>query len=327
MITNSEEYLKTQLEAFSISKDVSGNKGPIAALLVINRQALDRQTSMTLTWPLDAENWKTGKQGQVKGLGGPATQRVLARHGITRELASEGGRTSRGSIQLMLDYICLLNELYANGGEIDLEACERFWVSKAQDFFDRKPFILSVDSRWGTRRAIRHIVHQAQIRQKESTGSQFVGTLMQHMVGAKLEVLQGEGKIIHHHSNQNDSGSSRKGDFDCEDMVFHVTNMPGEPLFNKCIDNLTAGLKPVVITSSKGALVLEALIENTRDGAYDGRIDILEFEQFIACNVMELGKFSAAGRKETLHKIIDIYNHLVDTVEKDRSLMIEIGDK
>ncbi len=325
MTTNSEEYLKTQFEDFSARKDVNGNKGPIAALLVINRQALDRQISNTLTWPLDPGDWKTGKQGQVKGLGGPATQRVLAKHGITRELASEGGRTSRGSMQLMLDYIDLLNQLYASAGDVDLQECENFWIGKAQDFFDRKPFVLSVDSKWGTRRAIRHIVNQAHVRQKESTGSQFVGTLMQHMVGAKLEVLRGEGMVTHHHSNQNDAGSNRKGDFDCEDMVFHVTNMPGVPLFNKCIANLAAGLRPVVITSSKGALVLEALIEE--DGAYEGRIDILEFEQFLACNVMELGKFSAEGRKDTLHKIIDVYNHLIATVEKDRSLMIEIGDR
>ncbi|CAI2407087.1 DUF4928 family protein [Serratia plymuthica] len=315
------------LELFAEIKSVNGNKGPIAALLVINRQALDRQKSGSLTWPLNNNDWKTGKQGQVKGLGGAATQKILNEYGITRVLASEGGRTSRGSMQLMIDYIDLLNQQQKINGDIDLYEYEFFWVSKAREFFERKPFVLSIDPQWGTRRAIRHILLQAQNRQNEGAGTKFVGSLMQHMVGAKLEVLLGKGCITHHHSNQNDSGSSRSGDFDFEDMSIHVTNMPSEALLAKCIINLDGGYKPLVITSSKGALVLEAMLENSRNGAYDGRVDILEFEQFLASNVIELGKFNAAGRKATLHRIIEEYNHIIETVELDLSMKIELGEK
>ncbi|MFC0227659.1 DUF4928 family protein [Serratia aquatilis] len=319
--------LKTTLEAFAVNKAVNGNKGPIAALLVINRHALEQQKAETLVWPLKSDDWKTGKQGQVKGLGGPATQKILSEHGVFRMLASEGGRTSRGSMQLMIDYIELLNQYYSDNGTIDLRECELFWVDKARGYFERKPFVLSIDPQWGTRRAIRHLLSQAQIRQNEGAGARFVGSLMQHMVGAKLDVLLGEGNIKHHHSNQNDSGSSRSGDFDFEDMVLHVTSMPTEALLAKCIANLDGGYKPLVITSSKGAIVLEALLENSKDGKYDGRVDILEFEQFLASNVIELGKFSAAGRKATLHKIIEVYNHIIDTVEHDLSMRIELGDR
>ncbi|CNK54779.1 Uncharacterised protein [Yersinia pseudotuberculosis] len=319
--------IKTMLDTFAVSKAVNGNKGPIAALLVINRQALEQQRAGILVWPLNSDDWKTGKQGQVKGLGGPATQRILNEHGLDRILASEGGRTSRGSMQLMIDYIDLLNQNQNASGTIDLFECEVFWVGKARDYFERKPFVLSVDPQWGTRRAIRHLLSQAQIRQNEGAGAKFVGSLMQHMVGAKLDVLLGEGHITHHHSNQNDVGSSRSGDFDFEDMVLHVTNLPSEALLAKCIANLDGGYKPLVITSSKGAIVLEALLENARNGAYDGRVDILEFEQFLASNVIELGRFNAAGRKATLHKIIEVYNHIIETVELDLSMKIELGDK
>ncbi|QLH61934.1 DUF4928 family protein [Serratia symbiotica] len=319
--------INTVLEAFAINNAVNGNKGPIAALLVINRHVLEKQKAGTLEWPLNSDDWKTGKQGQVKGLGGPATQKVLSDHGLMRMLASEGGRTSRGSMQLMMDYIELLNQLHKNNGTLDLLACECFWIAKAKDYFERRPFILSIDPLWGVRRAIRHLLSQAQNRQNEGTGSKFVGSLMQHMVGAKLDVLLGEGNIKHHHSNQNDSGSSRRGDFDYEDMVLHVTNMPTEALLSKCITNLEGGYKPLVITSSKGTVVLEALLETFGNGAYDGRVDILEFEQFLASNVIELGRFNAAGRKASLSKIIEAYNRIIETVEYDLSMKIELGDQ
>ena len=319
--------INVALEEFAVNNAVNGNKGPIAALLVINRHALEKQRAETLEWPLNSDDWKTGKQGQVKGLGGPATQKVLAEHGIERMLASEGGRTSRGSMQLMMDYIELLNQYHHINGAVDLFECECFWIAKARDYFERRPFVLSIDPQWGVRRAIRHLLIQAQNRQNEGAGARFVGSLMQHMVGAKLDVLLGEGKIAHHHSNQNDSGSSRSGDFDYEDMVLHVTNMPTEALLSKCIINLEGGYKPLVITSSKGAVVLEALLETFRNGSYDGRVDILEFEQFLASNVIELGRFNAAGRKASLSKIIEAYNRIIETVEHDLSMKIELGDK
>ncbi|HCT3403145.1 MULTISPECIES: hypothetical protein [Klebsiella] len=56
-------------------------------------------------------------------------------------------------------------------------------------------------------------------------------------------------------------------------------------------------------------------------------IHILEFEQFIASNVIELGRFNAAGRKASLSKIIEAYNRIIETVEYDLSMKIELGEK
>ncbi|MCP1065983.1 hypothetical protein M5G07_13290 [Serratia symbiotica] len=64
--------------------------GPIAALLVINRHVLEKQKAGTLEWPLNSDDCKTGKQGQVKELGVPATQKVLSEYGLMLMLASEG---------------------------------------------------------------------------------------------------------------------------------------------------------------------------------------------------------------------------------------------
>ncbi|HDR2706081.1 hypothetical protein [Enterobacter mori] len=73
---NSTSAIGTALEAFSVINSVNGNKGPIAALLVINRHALEKQRAGMLEWPLNSDDRETGKQGQVKGPGGPATQKV-----------------------------------------------------------------------------------------------------------------------------------------------------------------------------------------------------------------------------------------------------------
>lgn len=323
-LLNNASPLVVALESFAKAGKIDGQKGKIAALLAINRQILVKQENEKITWPLDPADWKTEKQGQVKGLGLSATQRVLKDYQITKVLAQEGGRTSRGIMQVMVDYVDLLNRHYANSGSVDLSECEKFWLIKAQAFFDKKPFVLAVDPKWSIRRAISHLVQQAATRQSDGSGTMYVGTLMQHMVGAKLDILLGEGVIKHHNSNQNDA-SSRGGDFDLEDTAIHVTTSPAGALVGKCIRNLKEGIKPIVITTARGAVALEVALE-VEQGAYLDRIDIFEFEQFLAANVIEIGRFNAAGRKATLAKILEAYNRIIDAVETDQSLKIQTND-
>jgi Domain of unknown function (DUF4928) len=95
--------------------------------------------------PLDHGELLTEGGGQVLGLGKGAVQSILHRHGVTRVLASEGGRTSRGSIGNMREYIALLNQLHADG-VADLDAIERFWISRVHEFFSAKPFKIQLDT-------------------------------------------------------------------------------------------------------------------------------------------------------------------------------------
>ena len=55
--------------------------------------------------PLDPDQLVTKSGGQVRGLGQSQVQKILARHGIERVLAAEGGRTSRGSLGNMRAYV------------------------------------------------------------------------------------------------------------------------------------------------------------------------------------------------------------------------------
>ena len=84
--------------------------------------------------PLDPETLVTDGGGQVLGLGKGAVQTILERHGEQRVLAREGGRTSRGSLNNMRDYVAFLNSL-REAGPVDMEAIESFWVSRVQEFF------------------------------------------------------------------------------------------------------------------------------------------------------------------------------------------------
>lgn len=53
-------------------------------------------------------------------------QAVLNRHGITRVLAAEGGRTSRGSISNMREYVAFLNGQAASGN-----VSRNTWITEA----------------------------------------------------------------------------------------------------------------------------------------------------------------------------------------------------
>src|SRR5262249_49637541 len=69
----------------------------------------------TMGLPLDPNRLRTDKEGQVLGLGKGKVQQILARHSISRVLAEEGGRTSRGSLGKMSAYVACLNALAAEG--------------------------------------------------------------------------------------------------------------------------------------------------------------------------------------------------------------------
>ncbi|WP_143566669.1 DUF4928 family protein, partial [Stenotrophomonas maltophilia] len=97
--------LVTALRDFN--KDRKFNrKGPLCVALVVTQHARKGL-------PLNPDELLTEAGGQVLGLGRGAVQAVLNRHDITRVLAAEGGRTSRGSISNMREYVAFLNGLAA----------------------------------------------------------------------------------------------------------------------------------------------------------------------------------------------------------------------
>jgi hypothetical protein len=308
------DELEDALTAFAAEHAIR-SKGALCLPLVVTDHA------KTMGLPLDPNKLRTDKEGQVLGLGKGKVQQILARHGIERVLAEEGGRTSRGSLGKMSAYVAFLNALYDANNGVDLDAVETFWIARVREFFAAKPFTLRLDPTLSVRAAFRHLFAQAEARQKEMSGTMIVGTIMQHLVGAKLEGSFGS-KLVHHSASTKDEGQSRPGDFDLGDLAFHVSTAPGEALIRKCQSNLAAGQRPVIITAGRGVGLAAGLAENA---TIADRLDVFDVEQWLAADVLERGGDTANGRVAALGALLDRYNRIVDTVETDPSLRIELA--
>ncbi|MGA2907563.1 MAG: DUF4928 family protein [Terracidiphilus sp.] len=307
-MTGSQQH---ELAEFVATHSFRG-KGPLSVALVVTQHA------RKLGLPLDPEKLLTEGGGQVLGLGKGAVQAILKRHGIARVLASEGGRTSRGSLNNMREYVAFLNALK---GKADLDSIEGFWIERVNEFFAGKPFKIKLDASRSLRTVVRDVIAQAVERQKSAPGMYYAGAVLQHLVGAKLDCALGKGKFEHNSFSTADAPSGRAGDFFIGDVVIHVTTSPGEAVIEKCRDNLNDGYRPMLVTLQHGLTVAEGLATNVGLG---DRIDMFEIEQFVALNLYELGKFGADGRKTAVTDMVDRYNEVVEEFETDPSLKIEL---
>ncbi|HEY1082779.1 MAG TPA: DUF4928 family protein [Prosthecobacter sp.] len=307
--------LDSPLTAFKDTHGLS-NKGALCVMLVVTRHARDKGL------PLDPASLRTAEKGQVLGLGVASVQAILAEHGITRVLAKEGGRTSRGSLGNMERYVEFLNSLHA-AGLADVDAIEKWWVARVTDYFAGEGFTLNYDASKSLRFMVDDLMAQAIKRQKEDTGTMYAGALLQHLVGAKLSLALGKGAVPSHGFSVADSSTSRSGDFLIEDVCIHVTTAPGEALMQKCAANLRNGLRPLIVTTAQshaGARSLAAI------HSLEDRVDIIEAGQFIATNLYEWSLFKAAERKLTLEKLLTRYNEIVKACETDPALQIKFGN-
>ncbi len=145
---------------------------------------------------------------------------------------------------------------------------------------------------------------------------------MQHLIGAKLEIVLFPDSVIHNSVSTNDKEYGRTGDFDVGDVSIHVTTRPGEALLEKCRQNLKANRKPLIITLESG-VNMAAQLANELDIVE--RVEIVDFVQFIVANIHERSSFTSDARFAQLERLIENYNRIVDEYENDPSLRIEIA--
>lgn len=221
----------------------------------------------------------------------------------------------------MTTYVNLLNNL-GQDGLLDFDAIENWWIERIRHYFASKPFKLRFDASKSLRSIISHLIEAAFARQKESPGTMVAGTVIQHLVGAKLEIaLPGEG-IKHSGASVADAPTRRKGDFLVGNTVVHVTTAPSESLILKCCDNLDENLQPLIVTIKNEIGTAYSLARN-KD--VSDRVEVLEVEQFVATNVLERSKFEMKGRTFRLRELVDTYNRVIDETETDPSLKIQLG--
>ena len=292
------------------------SKGSLAVVLFVTRKA--KQNGL----PIDPSSLKAESAGQVSGLSKSAIQVILADYGITKVLAAEGGRTSRGSMKNMEDYVAFLNQLHSEDSD-DLNAIESWWIDRVKDYFASKPFVLKLDPGVSLNYVVKDLLEQAERRQKENPGTMYGGAVLQHLVGAKLQiVVAGQQKVEHHGFSVADAPTGRSGDFIVGNMSIHVTTAPSEALMQKCLANIDAGLRPLIVTvysKVSAAKQLAEIKEVLR------RVEIIDAEQFIATNVYEWSAFDSTKQKDSVENLIDVYNGIIEIYETDPSLKVNLS--
>ncbi len=221
----------------------------------------------------------------------------------------------------MRSYIALLNDL-SKMGPIDFNALELWWINRIKHFFSSLPLKLKIDSSRSLRSIVADLMEIAFNRQHEMPGTMIAGAVMEHLVGAKLEISLQNTEITHKGFSVADSPGDRKGDFTIEDTVIHVTTAPSEALIRKCIDNLNENLRPVIITTQSAA---GGGIAHAKNAGVEDRFDILEVDQFIATNIYEWSGFKQTERRVNFKELVVVYNRIVEETETDPSLLISIG--
>jgi len=305
----------TRLEALCKKHPKLLRKGGLGVALVVTETAKENGL------PLNPEALRTEEGGQVAGLGKAAVQKILEAHGISKILAEEGGRTSRGSLGLMRAYVEALNELDARGAA-NLDEALAWWIGKVRLHFASEGPKFNFDPGKSLRANIEDLLRQARDVQTHAGGTNYVGAMLQHLVGAKLDLVLGKGKVKHHGFSVADHSTERKGDFHVEAVAIHVTTHPSEALVRKCAQNLQDGLRPVIVTSGDGVDGAAFLLKNAQ---LIERVDVLDTNQFLTANVYERSLFKAVDCKITLATLLERYNEIVGACETDPSLRIKLS--
>lgn len=300
--------------AFLEKNNIAVSKGKLCTVLFLTRRVI--QASL----PFPIEKLRTTKQGQVAGLGPGPIRKILIEYGITRSLGEEGGRTSRGSLGLAEDYAKLLNDMHASGelAPALLKSVEEWWIERVGEYFNRQCFKIDIDPTYSISKVVALVLTAARDRQKKMPHSNVEGTVLQHLVGAKLTLALGMADIKFHKASEADG--ARAGDFELADSAIHVTTAPSEQLIEKCQRNLKVGLRPIVVCPQEKAEGAAMLADNAR---IKDRVEVYNAETFISMNINEMAQFKGEKLKGTVDDLLKQYNRIVDEVENDTSLRIE----
>ncbi len=281
---------------------------------------------MRAHFPLNEAQWFSGSQ--VRLLGGSRINKILARHGEARPLASEGGRTSRGSQELARGFQAAVNSSTAAdafaGVDPDaraeiIETLQAAMVERIQvDFFDKQRLRIEYRSHEPTCTVIRQLLDAASGR-----GGNATGAVAQHVVGAALCLLYPDTDIDNHSYTTADEQTGRIGDFVVNDAAFHVTTAPGEALLRKCVQNLSLDVFPIVLTLRDRIAAAEGLAGN-----FDiaDLISVRDVAEFVADAVDIPARHQRLQMAAHLRELLDTYNARVAAAEPDPSLRVEIPD-
>jgi hypothetical protein len=146
------------------------------------------------------------------------------------------------------------------------------------------------------------------------------GPVSQYLVGAKLQLRFPEIEVENKGATTADDQLGRAGDYRVGDTAFHVTIAPMPPVFDKCVRNLAAGFRAYLLVPQEK---LEAARQMAPDDLRE-KITVVSIETFVAQNIDEIGQFRTHTREGDFARLLALYNHRVDAVESDKSMLVEV---
>ena len=286
-------------------------RGSLAATLVV----LER---LKVGYDLNLDCHRAPGGSQVRGVSGAAVKRILAAFGETRRFLSEGGRTNRGAlaaIGAMLQALANVGlESISPKERIDaLSELQRMLVEKVRLYHSQQRLRVDYSPALTTRHFLEALLSTARENGKE-------GPVAQYLVGAKLQIRFPQSDIRNVSYSTADTQLGEFGDFRVGDTAFHVTVAPMPPIFDKCKTNVDQGLQAYLLVPERTLLGARQNAESI----VSGRVCVESVESFVAQNVDELGFFSMTGSREETRNLIVTYNNRVDSVEADKSMLIDI---
>ncbi|EGT4350775.1 DUF4928 domain-containing protein [Cronobacter sakazakii] len=315
-LSNSEAYLAAAKAWYEGERAENGsiNTNVMNAGLIVSRMMADGL-------PITDERLYSEKKSQVRGLSGATISKILEQHGETRIFTREGGRTSRGTIFLAAAFRDVLNNTQVNGNEpVDTalisNQLEAFFTQCVRlDYFDKQRITLDLDYNKPVASVVGDILKAAAERSDKPTGA-----VLQHLIGAKLQLRFPSIKIGSDRANAADLHTDREGDFQVGTTAFHVTTAPMEKLISRCVENKRAGYRPVILTLESKVVAARQMADNV--GMSD-QIAVQAAETFIGTNIEEIAVYDGDKIREGLARLIRTYNTRINTIEIDKSLMID----
>jgi len=270
--------------------------------------------------PITDDRLYSKNRSQVKGLSGKAIQKILRRHGENRTFTREGGRTSRGTVNLAKSLSDELNSLVADV-DIDFQfvdlshRLELFFTDCVRkDYFDKQRIDVEISADKPIALVIKDILEVVAERSDNPSGS-----VLQHLVGAKLQLRFPGEKIGVDHANAADLQTGRAGDFQIGDTAFHVTVAPMEHLIERCKENLRDGFRPIILTVDRRLQAAQQMLDIAGIGSSAIAQSV---ENFIGTNIEEISGYRKNIISCELAHFIRLYNCRIDDAEIDKSLMI-----
>ena len=315
-LSYTEAYLAAAKSWYEGERAKSGsiNTNVMNAGLIVSRMMAD---GMPIT---DERLYSEGKS-QVRGLSGSTISKILEQHGETRVFTREGGRTSRGTIFLAAAFRDVLNNTQVNENEpVDAalvsNQLEAFFTQCVRlDYFDKQRITVDLDYSKPVSSVVSDILKAAAERSDKPTGA-----VLQHLIGAKLQLRFPDVKIGNDRANAADLHTDREGDFQVGTTAFHVTTAPMEKLITRCVENKRTGYRPVILTLESKVIAARQMADNV---GMSEQIAVQAAETFIGNNIEEIAIYDGDKIREGLARLIRTYNTRINAIEIDKSLMTD----